>query len=383
MAKSLKQEFRDFFSGFASAGISDFLPGMMLAPSEAGVAFTEMTAIQVAAVAACIRVLSNSVGMLPFNVYERVDGGSKLVTNHPLYSIIHDSPNDEYTATDMWIIAETHRSLTGNAYIEILRDNGGRPYGLWMRSPFRTFPYRVQQDSSMIYKTTDTFNGAEHIIQPKNMLHIGNFGIDPWIGLSPVRYHMREVFGGAIATQNYANRLFANNASPGGVLSSPDVLQPQRKLDLANTWTAAHSRSGAHTMAILDGGLKWEKVGMNPEEAQFIATRSMQREDIAAMYGVPPHFVGSQSAERSANLEQKFLEFLVMTLKPIIRRYEAELNAKLFAGIGRSANKYFIKIDTSDFERADFKTTLQALQLGRYAGLYTIDEGRKILGLNP
>jgi HK97 family phage portal protein len=380
---SIKQEFRDFMSSFASSGLSDFLPGMMLAPSESGVAVTEMTAVQVAAVAACIRILSSSVGMLPCNVYQRVDGGSNLAPTHALYSMLHDAPNEEYAAVDFWIMMETHRIMLGNCYAEILRDGAGRPAELWIRSPFRTFPYRNQRNSKLIYRTTDTFDGSERVIEPENMVHVKNFGIDPWVGLSPVRYHMREVLGGAIATQNYANRLFGNDARPGGYISAPDVLQPARKLELANNWTAAHSRSGSHTMAILDGGLSWEAVGIQPDEAQFIQTRQMQREDICAMYGVPPHFVGAQNAERSANLEQRFLEFLVTCLKPNLKRYECELNAKLFAGVGRSANKYFVKFDTADFERADFATTLKALQVGRYSGLYTINEGRKMLGLNP
>jgi hypothetical protein len=136
-------------------------------------------------------------------------------------------------------------------------------------------------------------------------------------------------------------------------------------------------------MAVLDGGLDWKNVGISPDEAQFIATRGMQREDIATIWGVPPHFIGAMTSERSANLEQRFLEFLVTCLKPNLRRYEAELNAKLFSGIGRNANKFFAKFDTADFERADFATTLKAIQTGRYAGLYTIDEGRRLLGLNP
>jgi HK97 family phage portal protein len=379
----LAVEARDFFSGFASAGISDFLPGMMLAPSESGVAVTEMTAIQVAAFVACIRILANSLGMLPLNVFQNVANGHKLAPEHDLYPVLHDQPNDEYSAVDIWTIAETHRQLSGNCYIEVIRDKGGRPRQLWIRSPFRTFPYRVQSNSSLIYKTTDTFNGNEHVILPENMIHVGNFGIDPWVGLSPVRYHMREVVGGAIAAQNWANRVYNNDATPSGVLMSKEIRTPTQKLQDAQQWIAAHSRSGAHSMAILDGDMKWEQISFDPEKLQMIATRGMQRDDIAAMFGVPPHFVGSNTSERSANLEQRFLEFLTMTLKPNLAKYEAEINRKLFNNVGRSAGKYFCKFDVSDFERADMQTTLKALQMGRYAGLYTIDEGRKMLKLDP
>jgi HK97 family phage portal protein len=381
---SFKTELRDFFSGFASAGISDFLPGMMLAPSEAGVAVTEMTSIQIAAVAGCIRVLSNSIGMLPVNVMQRVKGGQDLAADHALYSLLHDAPNEEYTAVDFWTILETHRVLTGNAYAEIVRDNGGRPAEFWIRSPFRTFPYRVQKTSKLVYKTTDTFDGNERVILAEDMLHFKNFGIDPWVGLSPIRYHAREVLGNAIALQNYGARFFNNDARPGGYISSAEVLQPQRKLELATNWQATHSRSGAHAMAILDGGLKWETVGIQPDEAQFIQSKELSKEDICAIYGVPSHFVGGVQTDKVSGLEQRFLEFLIGTLKPNLRRYEAEINAKLFANnIGRSANKYFAKFDTDDYQRADFATTLKALQVGRYAGLITPDEGRHMLGLNP
>lgn len=382
---AIKKEARDFFSGFVGVGVTDMMPGFIIAPSESGVAVTEMTAIQVAAVSACLRVLSTSLGMLPVGVYQRVAGGANPAPDHPVDSVLRLSPNEEYSAADLWMVAEIHRNMTGNAYVEIVRDDGARPRELWLRNPWRTFPYRDLKTMALIYKTSDTPDGKERIIDPMNMLHIkGTIGIDPWVGMSPVRTYMREVFGGGIAAQNSGNRFWRNNSRPDGVLSTPDVLDKDRRLQTAQEWEAAHGRGGQHRVAILDGGLKWETIGMNPEEAQFIQTRGMLRSEIAGMYGVPAHFIGEQAVDRSANLEQKFLEFLTMTLAPTIRRYEDEINRKLFnASVGRAAGKYFVKFDDSAFRQADFETTLKALQTGRFSGLINIDEGRKMLHLNP
>jgi len=383
LVSRLRKEARDLFGGIFSVP-GDFLGlGMGMPPAESGVTVTEMTAMQVAAVAACIRIISSAVATLPLGVYERLEnGGFKLATDHPLYPLFSASPSPDYTAVDFIQAGQVHCLQTGNGYAEIVRNNGGQPVEFLLRSPFRTFLYRDTRSGELVYKTTDTPNGFERIIDAVNMIHVKGLGLDPYTGLSPIKWYAREVIGVALAAQAYGARLFKNDARPGGYLQSDAIVKAEDKVKRVQSWMAGHSGANSHQVAFLDGGTKWQQVGIAPEEAQFLETQKADAIKIGYIYGVPGYMLGGEQESR-ATIEQKALEFLMWSIKPWLRKWEQAINAKVFPTTGRNAGKYFVKFDTAEYERADFATLLKGLQVGRYAGLVTIDEGRKALGHNP
>ena len=209
-------------------------------------------------------------------------------------------------------------------------------------------------------------------------------GIDSLVGLSPVKYYAREIIGTEISAQSYSANFFKNQATPSGYLSSPaGNMDAKKKLTAINSWMQAHSRGNSHTPAILENGWKWENTGINPEESQLIELRQLNREQIAAIFGVPSSTWSAEPEDTKSVVEQKALEFLTFTLKPWLRKWEQAINMKLFPKMGRNANRYFCKFDTKELEQPDFKTKIQGLQMARYAGLITGQEGRKELGFNP
>lgn len=380
---SFKKELRDFINGFFDAP-GNYAGGFGLlgiGASESGVDVNEVSSMTVGAVAACQRIISSAVASMGCYVYERMpDGGHQLATKHPLYDTLSLRPNQEYPAVDFFSTGQVNLLQNGNAYAEIQRTNGGQ-VELLLRSPFRTHVYR-DASGDIFYKTTDTPAGKERVIPAADMIHVKNMGVDPYIGLSPIRLYMREVIGTAMAAQAYGARLFKNGARPGGYLKSDNTVKPVDKLTQIQSWVAGHRGGNNHMPAYLDGGVEWVNVGISPDEAQFLQTRQFQRGEIASIYGVPAHMLGDPQ-ETKATIEQKALEFLLWTVKIWLRRWEHAFNVKLMPTKGQAAGKYFCKFDTSEFERADYSTMLKGIQTGRYAGLYTVDEGRKLLGLNP
>src|SRR5581483_8972570 len=148
----LVQEFRDFMGAIISFP-QDFFGVFGLPPSESGAIVNEMSALQIAAYFTCVRVIADAVGTLDLNVYERMpDGGERLATEHYLYPILHDYPNKEAAAPDVRQAGQAHCLMTGNAYLEIDWSKGGQVKGLYLRSPFSTFPYRNAM-GDLIYKT--------------------------------------------------------------------------------------------------------------------------------------------------------------------------------------------------------------------------------------
>jgi HK97 family phage portal protein len=377
----LVKDFRDFVTAFS-------FPDNMLgfwgsAPSEAGVTVNEMSAMQSAAVAGCIRVISGALASLPLNIYQMDDKGAKTVAyDHDLQVILNNQPNPE---TDSFVFRETlqiHLLLAGNCYMEKVYDNGGRLRYLYQRSPFRTFPYR-NRDGVLAFKTTDgTERGQERIILAEDMIHLKGMSLDGLVGMNPIKTLARETLGLDIAARAHGARLFANGSNPSGVLSTDKLLKEETKKKMTNTWQQGHSGTQAHKFAILDGGLKWQQISLSPEQSQFLLTRQFQRGDIAAIYGVPPHLLGDREETR-ANIEQQMLQFLTFTMGPWLKRWESALNSKLIQNVGRNACKFQIRFDTSEMKRGDYATTLNGIMTGRQWGIYTANEGRAILGLNP
>jgi HK97 family phage portal protein len=386
------REFRDSLGSVISFPADYFAGWFGVAPSDSGVEVNELTAMQIAAFVGCTRLLSDAVSSTPINVYEHMDDGSeRLAVEHTLQPVLRLTPNRDCTIADFLHAGQTHLCLTGNCYSEIGHNGAGQPAGLFLRNPFRTIPYRFAkggpggydlEPGDLFYKTNDTMTGYERIIRADDVVHVKGLGMDGLVGLSPVKYYAREVLGNDLAAQSYSAKFFANDSRPGGYLKTPGFRSPEDKLKDAQTWIAAHARGNARRLAILDGGMEWVNVGIPPEEAQFLQTREFNRTQIACIFGIPPHFLG-EAAESRANMEQRALEFLTFTLKPWLNKWEQALNFRLFPTVGRNAGRFFCRFDTSQFERATYADLLKGVQMGRYAGLMTPNEGRKLLGLQP
>jgi HK97 family phage portal protein len=386
------REFRDSLASVISFPADYFAGWFGVAPSDSGVEVNELTAMQISAFVGCTRLLSDAISSTPLNVFERInDGSERLALDHPLQPVLRLQPNADCTAADLFHAGMTHLCLTGNCYGELGFNGAGQPAGIFLRSPFRTIPYRFAKGGpggfdlkpgDLFYKTNDSPTGYERTIRADNMVHVKGLGMDGLVGLSPVKYYAREVLGNDLAAQSYSAKFFANDSRPGGYLKTPGMRDPEQKLKDAQTWIAAHARGNARRVAILDGGMEWVNVGIPPEEAQFLQTREFNRTQIACIFGIPPHFLG-EAAESRANMEQRALEFLTFTLKPWLNRWEQALNSRLFPAVGRNAGRFFCRFDTSQFERATYADLLKGVQMGRYAGLVTMNEGRKLLGFQP
>lgn len=377
---SLAAEVRDFIGSAISWPLDLIGNGFLgVAPSQSGIIVNEFNAMQCAAYFACVRIISDQVATLPLHVYEvQADGSEVVAANHPYERMLSAQPNPETCAADFRQAGQGHLLLSGNCYIEMVENRGGRVAELYLRSPFRTFPYR-RRDGSLWYKTSDTMDGHERELEAASVIHLRGFGLDGLVGLSPVKVYAKEVLGVDLAAQSYGAKFFANDARPGGYLKNPAPMKDPQILQAVATWNAAHTQGNQHRMAVLHGGLAWEKVGIDPNEAQFIQTRQMNRAQIASIFGVPGHMVGDDADQPRAVLEQKGVEFLLYTIKPWARKWDSNFTGKLFPGGG----KYVVRFDTSSLERPTYDVLLKGIQVARYAGLMSINDGRKALKLNP
>ena len=365
----------------ADAGYS-FLFGR----TTSGKPVNERTAMQTTAVYACVRILAEAVASLPLHVYEyQDDGGKKLVHDHPLYYLLHDEPNPEMTSFVFRETLMSHLLIWGNAYAQIIRDGAGRVLGLYPLLPDKMEVQR--DDKGNIYyvysRNSDenpTFKEYGNIkLKAEDVLHIPGLGFDGLIGYSPIAMAKNAV-GMTLACEEYGASFFANGANPGGVLEHPGVLKDPSKV--RESWNSVYRGvSNAHKIAVLEEGMKYQQIGIPPEEAQFLETRKFQINEIARLYRIPPHMVGDLDKSSFSNIEQQSLEFVKYTLDPWVIRWEQSLQRSLL--LPGEKGKYFIKLNVDGLLRGDYQSRMNGYAVGRQNGWFSANAIREMENMNP
>ena len=151
-----------------------------------------------------------------------------------------------------------------------------------------------------------------------------------WLGISPIAY-ARESIGLALATEKFGGQLFRNGAKPGGVLEVPELLSDQAYTRLKASFDSASSGENAHKTAILEQGAKFSKIGLAPDDAQFLDTRKYQRAEIAGIFRVPAHLINDLEHATFSNIENMSLDFVKFSLMPWLSRIEKAMRRDLFS----------------------------------------------------
>ena len=365
----------------ADAGYS-FLFGR----TTSGKPVNERTAMQTTAVYACVRILAEAVASLPLHVYEyQDDGGKKLVHDHPLYYLLHNEPNPEMTSFVFRETLMSHLLIWGNAYAQIIRDGAGRVLGLYPLLPDKMEVQR--DDKGNIYyvysRNSDenpTFKEYGNIkLKAEDVLHIPGLGFDGLIGYSTIAMAKNAV-GMTLACEEYGASFFANGANPGGVLEHPGVLKDPSKV--RESWNSVYRGvNNAHKIAVLEEGMKYQQIGIPPEEAQFLETRKFQINEIARLYRIPPHMVGDLDKSSFSNIEQQSLEFVKYTLDPWVIRWEQSLQRSLL--LPGEKGKYFIKLNVDGLLRGDYQSRMNGYAVGRQNGWFSANDIREMENMNP
>ena len=365
----------------ADAGYS-FLFGR----TTSGKPVNERTAMQTTAVYACVRILAEAVASLPLHVYEyQDDGGKKLVHDHPLYYLLHDEPNPEMTSFVFRETLMSHLLIWGNAYAQIIRDGAGRVLGLYPLLPDKM---EVQRDDKgniyYVYSRNSDENPmfkeyGDIRLKAEDVLHIPGLGFDGLIGYSPIAMAKNAV-GMTLACEEYGASFFANGANPGGVLEHPGVLKDPSKV--RESWNSVYRGvNNAHKIAVLEEGMKYQQIGIPPEEAQFLETRKFQINEIARLYRIPPHMVGDLDKSSFSNIEQQSLEFVKYTLDPWVIRWEQSLQRSLL--LPGEKGKYFIKLNVDGLLRGDYQSRMNGYAVGRQNGWFSANDIREMENMNP
>jgi len=345
--------------------------------STAGKAVNPRTAVQMTAVYACVRVIAETVASLPLHVYRYTDRGSEKAFDHPLYRILHDEPNHEMTSFILREAMLSHLLLWGNAYCQILRNGRGQIIGLYPLLPEKM---AVDRDAGgcLTYDYT-TQSGVVVRLRPEDVLHIPGLGFDGIMGYSPIALE-KNAIGLGMAAEEYGSRFFSNGATPSGVLTHPNTVK--NPTALRESWHAAYGGSAnSGKVAILEEGLKFERISMPNNEAQFLESRKFQVAEICRIYRVPPHLVGDLEHATFSNIEHQSISFAMHTIRPWLVRIEQAMNRALFTEKEKSF--FYVRINIDGLMRGSYKERMEGYAIGRQNGWLSANDIRELENMNP
>lgn len=352
--------------------------------STSGKTVNERTAMQTTAVYSCVRILAEAVASLPIHVYRYTGNGKERVHDHPLYYLLHNEPNPEMTSFVFRETLMSHLAIWGNAYAQIIRDGNGRVLALYPLLPDKM---EVDRDEYGRLFYIYTRNGDENpnfkdygrvYLRQEDVLHIPGLGFDGLVGYSPIAMAKNAV-GMTLACEEYGASFFENGANPGGVLEHPGVLKDPAKV--RESWQSVYGGSrNAGKVAVLEEGMKYQQIGIPPEEAQFLETRKFQVNEIARMYRIPPHMVGDLDKSSFSNIEQQSLEFVKYTLDPWVIRWEQSLQKSLF--LPGEKQEYFVKLNVDGLLRGDYQSRMGGYSVGRQNGWLSANDIREMENMN-
>jgi HK97 family phage portal protein len=232
----------------------------------------EKSAMQIATVYACVRLLAESVAQLPLHLYRYTDSGTgkEMALDHPLYSIIHRQPNPEMTSFTWRETMMVHLLLYGNAYCQIIRDGRNSVVSVYPLLPENVevdrdehgeiyYIYHAYTDETPGEKNKDIFFRREEV------LHVPGLGFNGLVGFSPIAM-MKNSLGSTLAVEKYGSAFFKNGAQPSGVLEHPGVLKNPEKI--RQNWSDVYGgANNAHKIAVLEEGMSYKAISLPPEDS--------------------------------------------------------------------------------------------------------------------
>jgi len=329
------------------------------------------SALRLSTVWACVRLLSETIATLPLGFYERNADGSRTIANdHGLYRILHSQPNADMTSVQFWEVVVASMLLWGNAYVEKVK-TGTRIIALNFLLPDRMKVSRIS-DGRLEYRYRE-INGELRVLQESDMMHIPAFSLDGINGLSPVQMGA-NVLGGAMSADEASAGVFKNAMKSPGLVTMDAVLKEGQREDIRRHVKTV-SESGGYM--VLEKGASFQQLNMNPDDAELLASRGFNVEELCRWYRVPPFMVGhsEKSTSWGTGIEQQMIGFLTFSLRPWLTRIEQSIKKNLLTPAEQS--RYFAEFALEGLLRADSATRAAFYSTMTQNGIYTRDDCRE------
>lgn len=337
------------------------------------------SSLRLSAVWACVRLRSQTVASLPLHLR---DDTKAHAVEHPLYRLLHASPNADMTASEYWEAIVASLDLWGNAFTLITR-RGAEVVSLEPLNPEKVSVVR-KNGGALVYEYKA--GGEVTPYSEDEILHLKGFTLDGIMGLSPIQF-AAETLGSLMDANQAATREFKNGLKVGGFLKTgANTLSDDQRNRLRNGLSEFGRAENAGKWMVLEAGMEpasAQGIRMNPIDAQLLESRYFGIEEICRAFGVPPQLIGhtNKASSWASSLEQTNMGFLTYSLRPTLVRIEQAIAKKLL--LPEERGKYRPKFSVEGLLRAD--STARA---GFYAqmlqnGVFSRNDVRALEDLPP
>jgi HK97 family phage portal protein len=345
----------------------------------AGEPVNEASVLNNSAAYACVNLLSGTIASLPLMVYRPAGGGRVVASDHPLYRLIHDSPNYDQTSLEFWEFACAAIELRGNFHALIER-SGAKIVAL---TPiYAPVMPRREKDGSIWYRWSE--DGRSYDMSDRDVFHVRGFGGTPLSGLSTLSAG-RNAFSLATAIDRAAGTTFRNGMRPSGVIAYDKFLtKEQREIAETRLTEKYVGAMNAGRPLILEGGWKWASLSISPDDAQMLESRAFSVEEVCRFFGVPPHMIGhtSKSTSWGTGLEQQSIGFQRYALRRRLKRIEQAIGKQLLTQEDRTRG-IVVEFNLEGLLRGDSAARSNFYASALNNGWMTINEVRALENLPP
>ena len=340
---------------------------------------TPISALGQSPVWAAVNLISGTLGSLPLVLYKEIpDGGKERDRANRLYDMLRWQPNSFQTAVEFVEMGQGHLCLRGNFFCRLETNRLGELTAIVPLHPDK-IQLKLGSGNTIRYHYKET-SGKERVFSSEEILHVKGLSSDGLIGYSPITVGAGTVALSA-ASEKYGSRFFHNSATPSGILSHPGKLKPEARSNIKRSWKQAHGAGKLHSVALLEEGLAWTALSVSPDEAQFIETRRYQGEEIARLFGVPPHLIQMLDRSTFNNVTEQNRSFATNCIRPWATRWEQAIRKSILERFALDGT--FVEFELDNLLRPDTRARAEAYQILLQNGALSINEWRTKENMNP
>lgn len=347
-----------------------------LSPALRGLAVNNDSAMKITAFYAGIRLISENVAALPKSIRRFTDSGPVSSEDMPAYRLISIRPNPYTNAYDFWNAITTWLEGWGNAFAIIKWSNLGVPLALYQVHPSCVTVtvvngrkwYKVVMDDPDLAFLNGTYSDDD-------MLHFMLVTLTGITGVNPVVYNALSL-GKNLATEQFGAEFYEK----GGNIKAVMEVDGSMGDDAYDTFMRHFKQSSANfETPLLEYGIKYKQLSVNPVAAQLIQSETFSLQDVCRILNIPPHMIGELSHATFSNIEHQTIQFVQYTLRPIVKRFEMEMESKLFAS--KDIGKYDVKFVLDGLLRGDTAARSTYYHNAILDGYMSRNEVRELEGL--
>lgn len=349
----------------------------LVGQESAGENVSEETALTYSAYWCAVNLLSSTISSLPLHLMQKSGKDKRIYDDIPLYTLMHSQWNPFMTAKTGRQTIAAHVFTWGNGYAEKVLNGYGEVVELWPIPPDRVVRIEMY-DGDLLYGIN--VGGETRWLPRRQVLHLHGLGFDGFVGYSVVAM-ARKTLGLGMAMETFGSNLFSQGINPGAIVTHPASIKNRE--DLQKALTIAYSGLGkTHRLMLLEEGMTFDRVGIPPNDSQFIESRQFTIGDVARWLNIPLHKLHEMTKSSFNNISEEQVSYVVDSVLPWLTDFEQEYWMQLLTKRQQGKQLYWKHI-VEGLLRGDSESRAKFYEIMVRNGIFTRNEVREKEDMNP